>query len=226
MQQTTNETIKRNQTFFGTEIEDIAVEDPPKILWNKDEYYRLADLGFFNGKRVELIEGEIFVKYEYTEFGEGEYEMSAMSSLHFSGVNVAAEVLREAFKKKYFVSVQCPINIGASSEPEPDISIIEGKARDFKESIPKTAALVVEISDTSLLYDRGKKASLYARAGIQDYWILNLKDRRLETYRRPIKDETTFFGFSYGEIQIFTEKDTVSPLAAPVARIKIADLLP
>jgi len=226
MEQTTNETIKYRQVFFGTEIREIADEEPPKILWNKDEYYRLADLGFFNGKRVELIEGEIFVKYEYTEFDEGEYEMSAMSSLHFSGVNVAAEVLREIFKKKHFVSVQCPINMGESSEPEPDISIIEGKARDFKESIPKTAALVIEISDTSLLYDRGKKASLYARAAIQDYWILNLKDKRLEIYRRPIKDETAFYGFSYGEIQIYTEKDSVSPLAAPAAKIKIADLLP
>ncbi len=226
MQQTTSEVIKRGSTFFATETEDNFGEEPPKILWNKNDYYRLADLGFFNGKRVELIEGEIFVKYEYTEFDEGEYEMSAMSSLHFSGVNVAAEVLREIFKKKHFVSVQCPINMGKTSEPEPDISIIEGKARDFKESIPKTAALIIEISDTSLLYDRGKKASLYARAKIEDYWIVNVKDKRLEVYRRPIKDETAFYGFSYGEIRILTEKDSVSPLAAPDAKIKIADILP
>ncbi len=226
MQQTTTETIKSNQTFFGAEMTDVADVEPPKILWNKDEYYRLSDLGFFNGKRVELIEGEIFVKYTYTEFDEGEYEMSAMSSLHFSGVNVAAEVMREVFKKKYFVSVQCPIDVGENSEPEPDISIIEGKARDFKSAIPKTAALIVEISDTSLLYDRGKKVSLYARANIQDYWIVNLKDRRLEVYRRPIEDHAAFYGFSYGEIRIFTEKDSVSPLAVPEARIKVADLLP
>lgn len=225
MEQTT-ETIRSNQAFFGAEIKDVADEEPPKILWNKDEYYRLSDLGFFNGKRVELIEGEIYVKYTYTKLDEGEYEMSAMSSLHFSGVNVAAEVLREVFKKKYFVSVQCPIDMGENSEPEPDISVIEGKARDFKEAIPKTAALIVEISDTSLLYDRGKKVSLYARANIQDYWIVNLKDRRLEVYRRPIEDKTAFYSFSYGEIQIFTEKDTVSPLAAPEAKIKIADILP
>lgn len=89
-----------------------------------------------------------------------------MSSLHFSGVNVAAEVLCEVFKKKHFVSVQCPINTGELSEPEPDVSIIKGTARDFKEAIPKTAALVVEVSDTSLIYDRSKKASLYTRAAI------------------------------------------------------------
>lgn len=225
MQQTT-ETIKIDRAFFGSELRDAADAEPPKILWSKDEYHRLSDLGFFNGKRVELIEGEIFVKYTYTEFDEGEYEMSAMSSLHFSGVNVAAEVLREVFRKKYFVSVQCPIDIGENSEPEPDISIIEGKARDYKKAIPKTAALVVEISDRSLLYDRGKKLSLNARANIQDYWIINLKDRRLEVYRRPIEDRAAFYGFSYGKIQIFTENDSVSPLAKPDAKIRIADILP
>ena len=222
----TTETINSRQTFFGGEISDIEEEGPPKILWNRDDYYRLSDLGFFNGKRVELIEGEIFVKYKYTEFDEGEYEMSAMSSLHFSGVNVAAEAMRGIFKKKYFVSVQCPVEMGDNSEPEPDISIIEGKARDYKNAIPKTAALIVEISDSSLLYDRGKKMSLYARANIQDYWIVNLKDERLEVYRRPIEDKTAFYGFSYGEIRIFTETDEVSPLVMPDAKIKISDLLP
>lgn len=202
------------------------IEEPPKILWNKDEYYRLADLGFFNGKRVELIEGEIFVKHSYLELAEGEYEMSAMSSLHFSGINVAAEVLREVFKKKYFVSVQCPINVGKDSEPEPDISVIEGKARDFKNAIPKSAALIVEVADTSLNYDRGKKASLYARAGIEDYWIIDLRDRRLEVYRRPIEDTVMFYGFGYAERIIFTEKDTVAPLIKPESKIKVVDLLP
>lgn len=226
MEQVATGTSKRRSKFGKTEIKEIAVEEPPKILWNREEYYRLADLGFFNGKRVELIGGEIFVKYNYTKFDEGEYEMSAMSSLHFSGVNIAAEVMREIFKKKHFVSVQCPIDMGENSEPEPDISIIEGKARDFKNAIPKTAALIIEISDTSLLYDRGKKASLYAGAGIEDYWIVNVKDKRLEVYRRPIKDETAFYKFSYGEIRIFTETDEVSPLAAPTAKVKIADLLP
>ena len=226
MEQVTTETIERSSAFWAAKNREAVAEEPPKIVWNKDEYYRLADLGFFNGKRVELIEGEIFVKYEYTKFDEGEYEMSAMSSLHFSGVNVAAEVLREIFEKKYFVSVQCPINMGERSEPEPDISIIKGSARDFKKAIPKTAALIIEISDTSLIYDRSKKASLYARAAIQDYWIVNLKDRRVEIYRRPIKDETAFYGFSYGEIQIYTEKDSISPLAAPDAKIKVADILP
>ncbi|MBA2494368.1 MAG: Uma2 family endonuclease [Acidobacteria bacterium] len=225
MRQTTEPTKSDNPiVFFSYEESDI--EEPSKIKWTREEYYRLSDLGFFNGKRVELIEGEIFVKYTYSEFDEGEYEMSAMSSLHYAGVNVAAEVLREVFKKKFFVAVQCPINVGEDSEPEPDIAVIEGKVRDFKNAIPKTAALVVEISDSSLFFDQTRKASLYARANIQDYWIVDVRNHRLEIYRRPIKDKTMFYGFGYAERLIFNEKDTVSPLAKPDAKIKVADLLP
>ena len=66
--------------------------------------------------------------------------------------------------------------------------------------------------------------NLYAENEIQEYWILNVKNRSLEVYRRPIRDEG--LGFIYTEIQIFTEKDSVSPLAAPAAKIKVADLLP
>ncbi len=225
MQHTTESTRSANSIVSFT-YEETDIKEPPKIKWNKDEYYRLSDLGFFNGKRVELIEGDIFVKYNYSELNEEEYEMSAMSSLHYTGVNVAAETLREVFKKKFFIAVQCPINTAEDSEPEPDIAVIEGKTRDFKKEIPKTAVLVVEISDSSLLFDQTRKASLYARANIQDYWVVDVRNQRLEVYRRPINDKTAFYGFGYAERLIFTEKDTVSPLVAPEAKIKVADLLP
>ena len=224
--QTITEVLTSNKNFTSETVE-IQAEEPAQIKWTRDEYYQMGELGLFNGKRVELLEGEIYVKYNYTKLGSEEIEdMSGMSGQHFSGVNLVAEVLREVFKKNYFVSVQCPINMSDVSEPEPDICVIKGEIRDFNEAIPKTAALVVEVADTSLLYDRSRKVSLYAKNEIQDYWILNLKDRRLEVYRRPIKDENTFYGFVYGEILIFTEKDTVSPLAAPKAKVKVADLLP
>ncbi len=225
MIQPTIETIKRNP-IVPFSYKETDGEEPPKIKWTREDYYRLSDLGFFNGKRVELIDGEIFVKYTYTEFDEGEYEISAMSSLHYVGVNVATEVLREVFKKKFFVAVQCPINVSEDSEPEPDIAVIEGKGRDFKNAIPKTAALVVEISDSSLLFDQTRKASLYARANIEDYWVVDVQNHRLEVYRRPMKDETAFYGFSYAERLIFIGKDSVTPLAKPEAKIKVVDLLP
>ncbi len=224
--QSTTELLNTSE-YFVPEMSENQFDEPKKFRWTKEEYYQMADAGLFNNKRVELIEGEVYVKYSHTMLGEEETKnMSAMSGQHFSGVNLVAEVLRDAFKKDHFVSVQCPINMGDISEPEPDISVIKGKIRDFNEAIPTSASLLVEVADTSLLYDRSKKVSLYAKNGIQDYWILNLKDRRLEVYRRPIKDKNAFYGFNYGDRLIFTEEDSVSPLANPKAKIKIADILP
>lgn len=181
--------------------------------WTRDEYYKMAELGFFHGKRVELIEGEII-------------EMAPMKSPHATGLRRVLRILREIFTEEYFVDSQLPISFSNRTEPQPDVAVIKGGIDDFTNLHPKTAALIVEISDATLRYDRTKKASLYAKNKIREYWILNVKDKRLEVYRRPIKDKTAFYGFSYAEIQIFTEKDSVSPLAASEAKIKVAELLP
>lgn len=112
------------------------------------------------------------------------------------------------------------------SDPEPDVAVIEGKPEDCKDALPKTAALVIEIADSSLAFDRTEKASLYAKAGVRDYWIVNLKDRRLKVRRRPVEDETAIFGYSYSTLQILAENEIVAPLAKPEAEIKFTDLLP
>ncbi len=183
------------------------------IKWTQDEYYKMAELGFFHGKRVELIEGEII-------------EMSPMKSPHATAVSLVYEVLREVFDNNHFIRNQQPLSFSKITEPEPDLAVIKGKIRDFSDSHPKTAELLIEVSDATIYYDRGKKSNLYAKNKIQDYWIINLKDKRLEVFRRPIKDESAYNGYSYGENLIFTEQDEVSPLAAPKAKIKVADLLP
>lgn len=196
---------------FVIEIEE---NDSVKThLWTQGEYYRMAELGFFDGKRVELIEGEII-------------EMAPMKSLHATAVLLIVDCLREIFKKGFIVSSQLPMTFSEISEPEPDAAVIKGEIRDFLKSHPKTAALIVEVSDSTLRYDRVRKASLYAKNKIQDYWVVNLRDKRLEIYRRPIKDKNAFYGFTYAEMSIFTEKDSVAPLAAPDAKIKVADFLP
>ena len=91
---------------------------------------------------------------------------------------------------------------------------------------PTTALLVVEISETTLGYDRNHKAPLYAAAGITDYWIVNIPQRQLEVYRDRVADSTQLFGFRYNSRTILDPPDKVSPLAAPQASITVADLLP
>jgi Uma2 family endonuclease len=86
--------------------------------------------------------------------------------------------------------------------------------------------LVIEVADTSLAFDRSSKASIYARAGIADYWIVNLIDRLLEVYRDPAPDAATSLGFAYRQRLTFGADDGVAPLAFPHATIAVADLLP
>lgn len=110
--------------------------------------------------------------------------------------------------------------------PEPDIAVVPGKRSDYRKQHPKTAALVVEVSDTTLASDRTRKGSLYARANLQDYWIVNLVDRQLEVYRRPQVDGTQAYGYGYGEKLILSLKDTVSPLAKPDLVFEVCELFP
>ena len=106
------------------------------------------------------------------------------------------------------------------------VAIIAGDLRDYKDAHPTTAILIVEVAEALLAYDRTEKASLYAKAGIQDYWVLNLINRRLEVRRTPIVDPTQPFGSGYASLTILTETDFVTPLAMPQAKIAVADLLP
>ena len=213
MQQTTIETTIRNPVIFEAEPEEKVVGEPKSIHWTKDEYHYLAELGFFEGKRTEFLEGEII-------------EMPTMNTPQATGLTLTNEVLRKIFSTGFAIRNQMPLEFGSDFETVPDLVIVKGKVCDFLNAHPQTADLVVEVSDTTLRYNRTRKSSLYALNNLQDYWILNLKDKRLEICRRPIKDEAAYYGFSYAEINIFTEEDTVSPLTAPDAKIKVADLLP
>lgn len=205
----------KSKTFndVNFSVKTVRENSIKSFQWTQEKYYQMADLGFFQGKRVELIEGEII-------------EMSPMNKPHATAIRKLLSILNKVFPNGYLVDSQLPMSFSKISEPEPDIAIIKGEIADFADSHPKTAELIIEVSDTTLYYDRNQKASLYAKNKIQDYWILNLKNKRLEIYRRPIKDKTMYYGFGYAESFIFTENDEVSPLANPDAKIKVADLLP
>ncbi len=211
--QQVNTKVQPTITPFVYETEENGFENESvKVhLWTREQYYQMAELGFFHGKRVELIEGEII-------------EMSPMKSLHATALSLLIEVLGLSFSEGFVIRSQLPMSFSRATEPEPDAAVVKGIIRDYTAAHPKTAELIIEVSDSTLRYDRTKKLSLYAKNKIQEYWILNVKNRSLEVYRRPIRDKK--LGFIYTEIKILTEKDSVSPLAAPAAKIKVADILP
>ncbi len=192
----------------------IETEAPPRPLrWTRAQYYEMAELGYFAGKRVELIQGEILI-------------MPPMDVPHFRVVNSVGNVLKAAFGTEYFISNQCPLSLGLASDPEPDFAVIHGKVEDYTvdTGLPTTAALVVEASASTLAYDRTRKAALYAEAGIPEYWIINITERQLEVHRQPMLIAEGVFG--YADIAMYTPETTVTPITRSTAQIAVADLLP
>jgi Uma2 family endonuclease len=182
--------------------------------WTRGDYDRMIEAGIFApGERVELIDGEILA-------------MSPQNSPHSTGMSLTAETLRVAFSEGFHVRVQMPMALDSHSEPEPDLAVVRGSPRDYRDAHPSSALLVVEVADSTLAYDRDQKGSLYARAEIADYWILNLVERRLEMYRDPVSSPQARYGWSYRSVQHYLAEEYISPLAAPRARIAVADLLP
>ncbi len=133
-------------------------------------------------------------------------------------------VLPLALGTGHWVRTQAPLDLGPATEPEPDVAVVKGD-RSEHTSHPKTALLVVETSQSSLGYDREQKAAIYARAEIQDYWIVNLVGHALEVCRSPIADPTHPFGYRYESVTSLTSRDTVSPLALPGTSIAVKSLL-
>ncbi len=192
----------------------MGVTTPQVRHWTRDEYIRMAEAGVFApGERVELIEGEIIA-------------MTPQKSPHAASVRLVQETLRGLFGPGFDVRPQLPLSLGPDSEPEPDVAVVRGNPRDYVQEHPTTAVLVVEVADTTLDFDRGRKAGLYARAVIPEYWIVNLPDRTLEVYRDPgpLPDRPAEHG--YRSVRRIGPADSVAPLASPAARVRVADLLP
>jgi Uma2 family endonuclease len=177
--------------------------------WTVEEYHRAAEAGVFGPEeRLELINGEV-------------YAMSPHRGPHATGVTLAQTVLLDVFRAGWVVRVQLPLGLGEPSEPEPDVAVVSGKPRDYRDRHPVTAALVVEVAETSLVFDRTTKLAVYARAGLPEYWIVNLADRVLEVYRDPDPARE-----AYRSTARYGEADTVSPLAATGASVVVGELLP
>jgi Uma2 family endonuclease len=182
-------------------------------LFTKEEYWRMSDMGLFVDQKVELIAGEII-------------QMAAQSNRHTAGITLVLRALDRVFQNRYWVRGQGTLDLSPNSMPDPDVTVVVGDPAKPDDEVPTTALLIVEVSDTTLSSDRNWKASLYASAGIMDYWILNLQDNQLEVRRVPRPDKTQDFGHGYASLSTFVAGDVVSPLAAPTAQIAVADLLP
>ena len=191
----------------------VSVTPPQVHRWTCHEYHRLAELGFFEGRRVELIEGQVI-------------DRAAMKSPHAVAIDLVDTALKAVFGHGYYIRQQKPFVVSDISEPEPDVAVVQGSIRDYAEAHPTSAALLVEVADTSISYDRTFKGSLYAKAGVSEYWIVNLVKRQLEVYRQPVADDQATYGWKYAAVSTYQAGQSVAPLNAADQWVAVVDLLP
>jgi Uma2 family endonuclease len=192
----------------------VPVEEftPRAKRWNRKEYYQLAAEGMFNNQRVELIGGVI-------------YEVSPQSTEHFYCYEVSRRILEKVFGDEYWVRSQGPLVASNDSEPEPDLCVVPGPVKVLPDH-PSSSILTLEISKSSIVFDRLTKACLYASMNIPDYWVLDIDNRQLWVHRLPVADETMQFGHRYSQVEAIAADGHVASLEKPEARIAVADMLP
>jgi Uma2 family endonuclease len=182
--------------------------------FSRVEYEKLIELGVFRpGEAIELIGGALVVA-------------EPQGAAHYTAIRKTARALEAAFGPGWDVRTQGPIGLDDESEPEPDIAVVPGSPDDYGRAHPSRPVLTVEVAESSLALDRRHKGSLYARAGLPDYWVLNLVDQVLEVYREPTPDPTAPFGWRYARSEVFGVATRVAPLAAPGSSIPVSRLLP
>lgn len=184
--------------------------------WTRQEYYRAAEQGIFRpDERLELIRGEIIRK------------MSPQGRPHARTINRIVKALEAIFVSGCHVASQQPLYVSEESEPEPDVAVIKGESEDYEEHpTPADVLLIVEVSDSTVRFDRHEKAALYAEVGIMEYWIVNVQARILEVYRDPAPITAASYGYGYATHTDYIETAMVTPLAAPQSTVRVSELLP
>lgn len=179
-----------------------------KRLFTVDEYYRMAEAGIFSeDDRVELIEGEII-------------KMSPIGSPHAGCVKRLNGLFSEKLGSRAILSVQDPIRLSETTEPQPDIALLIPRA-DFysqRHPQPQEVLLLIEVSDTTIEYDREVKIPLYAAAGIIEVWIVSLAEELIEVYRQPLTN-------SYAEFRQFRRSENISPSSFPDVILSVDEVL-
>jgi len=179
-----------------------------KWAFTVDEYHRMSEAGILSETdRVELIEGEIV-------------KMSPIGKLHAACVKRLNKGLNRKVGDDAIVSVQDPIRLDDYSEPEPDIALLKPRADFYAQDLPtaEDVLLIIEVADSSVEYDRTVKLPLYAKAGVPETWLANLREDRIEAYSEPVNGV-------YQRVRIINRGEIVSPTGLPTLLLTAEEIL-
>ncbi len=179
---------------------------PTRHRLTVDEYHRMGDAAIFGeDDRVELIDGELV-------------DMAPIGSRHAYVVDVLTRVLVKHAAQSRLVRVQNPIQLGEFGEPEPDIAVVRNGNYFDHHPQANDVLLIIEVSDTSLDFDRTTKLPFYARYGISEVWIIDLNGKRVDVYRNPLREEQ-----KYRDITRYSEGFVVAE-GIPEVEIRVDNL--
>jgi len=179
-----------------------------RVRFSVADFYRMGELGLFApDERIELIDGELV---KMPPFGPG----------HAGCVDEFADLLRVRLPDTVIVRTQNPIRLHDQAEPDPDIAVVVRRSGYYRAGHPSPSdvLLVIEVADSSLAYDLGIKAPMYAAAGIAEYWVVDLTGRQMVVLREPQDGQ-------YQSEQTLTASDILRPLAFPDVSIAVTDAL-
>ena len=186
---------------------DSQTGERPARRWTRAEYDRIVEAGILGpADKVELIEGEILV-------------VSPEGPRHVAAIGELADALRGSFGSGFWIRLGNPVALDDESEPEPDLLVVPGEPRDFRDHHPGVAdaALVVEVSQSSIAFDLGRKLRLYARAGVPEYWVLDLVHGCVHVHRDPA-------GNTFRDVTRHERGSSMRPLRATGVAVAFARL--
>ncbi len=186
-----------------------AISPPIAIrLLSVQDYHQMMEAGILRpDERVELVEGQII-------------QMAAKGTAHSAAVSRIEKLLRSRLGDLVLLRFQDPVRLNDYSEPEPDVAVVQPNPSFYEEHHPTPSEVfwLIEVSDTTLRFDRETKAPAYARSGILEYWVLDVPGRKLHVYRMPSAE-------GYQSETILSEELTIAPLAFPECAIAIKEML-
>ena len=197
-------------TVLKETYDPLPPQSPPRKRWTRAQCESLEASGIWEQEQLELVGGELISKM-------------GKKVPHFFSLHALRRLLDGVFTPR-LVYTEIPIDVAAAdnptNEPEPDLVVLKEEIRDFGSNPqPSQLALVVEVADSSLRFDLTVKAALYARAGIEEYWVLDVNNRGLVAHRNPAAGH-------YTSVEYFKETESVPPLAAPTSALPVSEMLP
>jgi|SRR5579872_3058473 len=186
---------------------------PQPYRFTIEAYRKLGETGLFHDMKTMLIDGEVLT-------------MPLPNPPHDTALDLTYEFLRAAFPSGHHVRNQHGFDIGTHNDPGPDLAVVTGSIRDYANTTPTTAVMIIEVADSSLFIDTTTKAELYATAGVADYWVIDLENLKLHVFRDPVALPAGLGATAYRTHLTLNPKDSIAPLAAPNASIQVSDLLP